>query len=76
LLYHAIAASNPDAPASATAFTTAGNTLGGAIGPFVFGLVARHVSYAAGWYLSAAMATLAALILLPLRHRQDPDPPS
>jgi len=72
LLYHAVAAANPDAPASATAFTTVGNTLGGAVGPVAFGLVASRASYAAGWTLSAAMAILAALILLPLRHQLDP----
>jgi MFS family permease len=70
LLYHAVAAANPDAPASATAFTTVGNTIGGALGPFTFGLIARHASFSAGWVMSASMAVLAALVVLPLRHRR------
>jgi len=70
LLYHAVASANPEAPASATAFTTVGNTIGGTVGPLAFGLVARYVSFAAGWALSASMAILAALILL--RQGRDP----
>lgn len=69
LLYHIVSAANPRAPASATAFTTVGNTIGGAVAPVGFGLVARHASFAAGWMMSAGMALAAALILLPLLDR-------
>jgi predicted MFS family arabinose efflux permease len=71
LLYHVVSAANAEAPAAATAFTTVGNTAGGALGPFAFGLIARHVSFAAAWGMSAALALAAALMLVLLQGRAD-----
>lgn len=54
----------PSQAARATGITSVGARTGGVAGPFVFGLVATHVSYGAGWLIAAVSAMSGALIIL------------
>jgi MFS family permease len=64
LLYHAVATSYPEAPASATAVATTGNALGAAVGPLSFGLIAAAVSFDAAWSVSGLAILIAAGLML------------
>jgi hypothetical protein len=68
LLYHAVAAAHPLAPANATAVATTGNALGATLGPLSFGLIADHFTFNAAWTASfIAMLLGAGLMLLATR---------
>lgn len=56
----AVVRTHPDRPAAATAVTQTGGRLGSVVGPLLFGFVAAHASYTAGWSLDAGVALLAA----------------
>lgn len=64
LLYHAVATSYPEGPASATAVATTGNALGAAIGPLSFGLIAAASSFAVAWSVSGVAIFIAAALML------------
>jgi len=55
---------NPEAPAAATGITHTGIFVGSAVGPPVIGVLVDHGSFAAAWWLAAAMLTLAAVLTL------------
>lgn len=59
----------PSQAARATGITSVGARAGGVAGPLVFGLVATHVSYSAGWLIAACSAVSAVLIILLGRRR-------
>jgi MFS family permease len=69
----AIARANPSAPAAASGVTQTGTYLGVAVGPFVFGVLAEHVSYSAAWNVAAASAVLAAACIA-VGNRMSPTP--
>jgi MFS family permease len=60
----AVVRRNPSAPAIATGYTQAGVYAGAGIGPFLFGAVAEAASFVVAWWLIAAVAVLAAVIML------------
>ncbi len=64
LLYHAVATSHPEAPASATAVATTGNALGAAFGPVTFGLIAGASTFRFAWLASGLAILLAASLML------------
>lgn len=64
LLYHAVAHSHPEAPASATAVATTGNALGAAIGPLTFGLIAGASTFRVAWLVSGFAILLGAGLML------------
>lgn len=66
----AIATRYPEQAARATAITSVGGRSGGVLGPFLFGLLVDHGSYAWAWLLTAIAAALGALIIL-LARRAD-----
>ena len=53
--------------------TQTGTYLGVAVGPFVFGVLAEHVSYSAAWNVAAAAAVLAAACIA-VGDRMSPTP--
>lgn len=63
LAFYAVVRLRPDSPARATGFVNAGSAAGAALGPLGFGLVARDLSYAAAWWLTAVVVLLAGLVL-------------
>jgi predicted MFS family arabinose efflux permease len=69
LLNFAVVRRNRDGAAAAAGVVLAGASFGGGSGPFVFGLVAEHFSYATGWWLCSALALVAALVVLAARLR-------
>jgi predicted MFS family arabinose efflux permease len=54
----------PGFPGRATGITQTGTYVGGAIGPILFGAVAERASFAAAWWLAAAMGAAAAVAVL------------
>jgi predicted MFS family arabinose efflux permease len=69
LLNFAVVRRNRDGAATAAGVVLAGASFGGGSGPLVFGLVAEHWSYEAGWWLCSALAVTAALVVLAARMR-------
>ncbi|MGE0511688.1 MAG: MFS transporter [Acidimicrobiia bacterium] len=69
----AIARANPSAPAAASGVTQTGTYLGVAIGPFVFGVLAEHLSYSVAWNVAAGSAVLAA-VCIAVGDRMSPTP--
>ena len=69
LLNFAVVRRNRDGAATAAGTVLAGASFGGGSGPLVFGLVAEHSSYEAGWWLCCALALMAALVVLAARVR-------
>lgn len=63
-----VARSRPSAPASATAITQIGISIGGIVGPFSFGLIVRYFSFGGAW-LYAASLTLVSAGLIELGRR-------
>ncbi len=72
----AVVLANEDAPASATGFTQAGIFAGAALGPFVFGVLAEHVSFSKAWWIAALWQILAALLVIFSRRFTHADPRS
>jgi MFS family permease len=68
LFNFAVVRTHRDQPARATALTQTGARLGAVLGPFVFGEVVLHGSYALAWGLTAATAALAAGVMLIARR--------
>ncbi|MEU6857960.1 MFS transporter [Glycomyces sp. NPDC046736] len=65
LMNHAVTSRYPDAPALATSVTQTGIFLGGALGPFSFGLLVHHAGWSAGWIaVAGAMAASSLFIVL------------
>jgi MFS family permease len=64
LFHFAVIHHNDDRPARATGNVQAGLSTGAAAGPLVFGFVADHASYAAGWWTMAGLSLLAAALIL------------
>ena len=62
LFNFAVARSLPDAPAAATGFTQTGTYVGALLGPVLFGWLAEHCSYSAGWLATAFFAACAAAL--------------
>jgi MFS family permease len=63
LFNYGVARAHPGSEASATGFTQGGVFVGSIIGPLTFGLVAVHVSYAAGWAGCAGAAIIAGVLM-------------
>lgn len=63
LVFYAVIRLRPDAPAYATGVVNAGSAAGAALGPGLFGLVARGWSYTAAWLGAALVSLIAALVL-------------
>lgn len=63
LFNYGVARAHPGSEASATGFTQGGVFVGSIIGPLAFGLVAVHVSYAAGWAGCAGAAVVAGVLM-------------
>lgn len=68
LLNLVVVRAHPASPARATAITSVGGRVAGAVGPFTFGLVATHASYADAWLMNGTAALLGAGMLLVGRH--------
>lgn len=64
LFNFAIVRTHPEAPARATSVTQVGGRLAGALGPFTFGLVAAHGSYADAWAVAGSAALVGAGLML------------
>ena len=69
LLNFAVVRRNRGGAAAAAGVVLAGASFGGGSGPLIFGLVAEHSSYAAGWWLCCGLALVAAGIVLLARWR-------
>jgi MFS family permease len=63
LIHYAVIATHPDTPAAATTYMQTGTFLGAVLGPFGFGLLAQHSSFAAAWGASSAVLLAAACFL-------------
>lgn len=57
----AVVTRHPEAPGAATGITQTGVYLGAVTGPLVFGLLAEHASYEAGWAFALCCSLAAAL---------------
>ena len=64
LLALTVVRENPGAPAAATGITQTGGYLGAGVGPVVFGLATRAISYHGAWVLVACSLGLAAVAML------------
>jgi MFS family permease len=69
LATYAVAQMHADAPARATGITQAGHGVGGALGPFTFGLVLAHASYQAAWLTVAGSALVGAAAVVVARRQ-------
>jgi predicted MFS family arabinose efflux permease len=58
LLNLAVVQAYPSNAAIATGITGVGGSVGGVVGPLVFGVIAAHASYSAAWWSSAAGAII------------------
>lgn len=70
LFSFAVATRFPTQAARATALNSIGGRAGGVIGPFIFGFIATHGSFAMAWLIAAiAAGTGAIIIVLAQRYR-------
>lgn len=69
LLNFAVVRRNRAGAATAAGVVLAGASFGGGSGPLIFGLVAEHWSYEAGWWLCSTLALTAAVVVLAARRR-------
>jgi predicted MFS family arabinose efflux permease len=68
LLNYTVARRHPGSPALALSIATTGIFIGGVIGPFGFGVLARHGGYSLAWIATAVALLLAgSLVLLATR---------
>lgn len=63
LLVHAVVATYPTDPATATALTQAGSYAGGVFGPVVIGVVSALAGFPVGWALAGSLTALGALMV-------------
>ncbi len=54
----------PDRPAWATGITQTGGRVGGMLGPFLFGQLVSHSSYAVAWAAAGATSIAAAAVVI------------
>jgi predicted MFS family arabinose efflux permease len=64
LLLHAVVRVGREAPALATGTVQAGAFVGGAAGPFLFGLAVEALGYPTSWRVAAAVFLVAALLVV------------
>lgn len=64
LFNFAVVSDHPTQPAWATGVTQTGGRFGGVVGPFLFGQVVSHASYAWGWTAAGAACLASAAVLL------------
>ena len=69
LMLHSVIRAYRDSPGAASGMTFGGLNVGGVAGPFAFGLLVEHVSYAAGFLAMAACALMAAIAIDASRRR-------
>jgi MFS family permease len=71
MIHHATVQWNPSTPSWATGVTQTGMSIGGSIGPIVFGAVLGVASFRLAWVSSAAFMSLAALLVSLARPRTE-----
>ena len=64
LFNFAVVRLHPDRPGWATGVTQTGGRLGGVVGPFLFGQIAGHSSYAVAWAVAAGACVVGAAVML------------
>lgn len=64
LFNFAVVRTHLDHPGRATGITQTGGRFGGMLGPFLFGELATHGSYATAWLATMAAALVAAMVIL------------
>jgi MFS family permease len=64
LLHYAAVSQNPATPAAATGVVQVGSSLGGALGPLSFGLIAERWGYDIAWRSAAALSLLSGIAFL------------
>lgn len=69
LFNFAVVRAYPQTPARATAVTQIGTYAGGMVGPLMFGILAEHFGFDAGWAMCAALAVLAVAAFSVSRRR-------
>lgn len=64
LFFHTLLRLYPDAPGSVSAIGLAGGSIGGAVGPFVFGIIVEQFGYVSGWLALGGAGLLSGLLML------------
>lgn len=64
LMQYGAVAAHPESPASAASIVQAGMSLGGAIGPVGYGVLASRVGYSTAWIVVALSTATAAVLIL------------
>lgn len=64
LLNYAVTLTHPDAPGRSTGVTQSGVSIGGALGPLLFGALADAASLPVAWWVTGSLAVLASAAVL------------
>jgi MFS family permease len=69
VMHYGVVRTHRDAPGAATAFVHVGMSLGGGLGPLLFGFVAERAGFAAAWSAATGMALVGAAAILRAHRR-------
>lgn len=63
LLHYAVVSQNPSVPALTTGIVQTGMSMGGGLGPLVFGVVVEYRGYGSAWTMAACLSAMAAVTM-------------